>query len=321
LIQHILAVIVAIAVDKVLGDPRWLPHPVRGMGLIINKLEPLLNRGKFLIAKGTLTAFIVTIIPVIFSLVLLKITYDIHLTFGILMEAILIYTTIAQKNLGEAAMEVYTPLQAGDMDQAREKLSWIVGRDTVNLDEAEIVRGVVESVAENTSDGITAPIFYAMIGGAPFAMFYRAVNTLDSMLGYKNEKYLLFGRASAKWDDWMNFIPSRITGFCMIISNARFITQPFKQCLKILIRDAKKHPSPNSGWGEAAMAAILGVQLGGTNTYKGLVSIRARMGEPINPLRKEHIRIAISIMQRTVYLFTLLLVIGGLLYELSRTWS
>jgi adenosylcobinamide-phosphate synthase len=321
MIQHILAVILAVALDKVLGDPRWLPHPVRGMGGMIYKLEPILNKGKYRVQKGTITAFIVTFISVLITLFIIKFSYTVHISFGIIIEAFLIYTTIAEKNLGDAAMEVYYPLADDDLEKAREKLGWIVGRDTEKLDEQEIVRGVVETVAENTSDGVTAPIFYAIIGGAPLAFFYRAVNTLDSMLGYKNERYLLFGRASAKWDDWMNFIPSRITGFCMVVSNLNVSVVSFRACIKILLRDARKHPSPNSGWGEAAMAAILGVQLGGTNTYKGLVSIRAKMGNPTNLLQKNHILESIGIMKRTVFLFTLLMIIGGFLYELSSTWS
>jgi adenosylcobinamide-phosphate synthase len=321
MIQHIFAIILAIGLDKVVGDPRWLPHPVRGIGWLIYKLEPFLNRGKYKIWKGTLTACIVTIIPVLIGLFFIKLSYNLHISIGIIVEAFLIYTTIAEKSLGDAAKEVYQPLNDGDIEKAREKLGWIVGRDTEKLNEQEIVRGVVETVAENTSDGVTAPIFYSMIGGAPFALFYRSVNTLDSMLGYKNEKYLLFGRASAKWDDWMNFIPSRITGFCMVVSNLMVSTVSFKQCIKILLRDAKKHPSPNSGWGEAAMAAILGVQLGGTNTYKGIVSIRAKMGDPTHSLQMSHILESIGVMKRTVFLFTLLMIIGGFLYELASTWS
>ena len=183
------------------------------------------------------------------------------------------------KKSAEAGMEVYRPL-AGKKDEAGLKLSYIVGRDTEKLDESEIVRGTIETVAENTSDGITAPLFWAFIGGAPLAMVYRVINTCDSMVGYKNEKYSDFGWASAKLDDVVNWIPSRITGFLMLLAY-RPEKAKIKATWKILFRDAKKHPSPNSGWCEAAAAALLGVQLGGVNTYKGIVSNRALMGDPL----------------------------------------
>jgi adenosylcobinamide-phosphate synthase len=321
MIEHIIAVIIAIGLDKLLGDPKWLPHPVRGMGWLISKLESILNKGKYKVLKGTITAFIVVIIPFLLTLLTVKWSYQLHSVIGVLVESFLIFTTIAQRSLASAAMDVYTPLSNQQIDKAREKLAWIVGRDTENLNEEEIVRGVVETVAENTSDGITAPIFYAMIGGAPFAIVYRAVNTLDSMVGYKNERYLLFGRASAKWDDWLNLIPSRLTGVCMVTGNLHVSSLPVKKLFEILFRDAKKHPSPNSGWGEAAMAALLGVQLGGTNYYKGQVSIRPKMGTRLRLLQKEHILHSISIMNRTVCVFTCLAVIGGVLIVLSNTWS
>ena len=195
-------------------------------------------------------------------------------------------TTIAHKSLKDAALEVYDPLQKEDYQEARLKLSYIVGRDTEQLDESEIVRGTVETVAENTSDGVTAPMFWAWIGGAPFALLYRAINTCDSMVGYKNDKYSEFGWASARMDDVVNWIPSRLTGFIMLLANRPQKTK-VKKTWKILFRDAKKHPSPNSGWCEAAAAAILGVQLGGVNTYKGIVSNRALMGDPLYPLESE----------------------------------
>ncbi|MFZ3588598.1 adenosylcobinamide-phosphate synthase CbiB [Bacillus sp. DJP31] len=319
---HLTAVLLAIGIDKLLGDPQWLPHPVRGMGWMISKLDRILNKGSQKVLKGTCTAFIVTLVPFMMAILLTHYSYQFHIVAGIIVEAFLIFTTIAQNSLAKAAMDVYLPLKDGEVETARKKLSWIVGRDTENLDEGEIVRGVVETVAENTSDGITAPIFYAVIGGAPLAIFYRSVNTLDSMLGYKNEKYLLFGRASAKWDDWMNLIPSRLTGLCMILGSLHVSALPIRKAFRVLFRDSRNHPSPNSGWGEAAMAALLGVQLGGMNTYIGLVSNRPKMGVSIRLLQQEHILTSISIMNRTVYLFLILSAIfGGVLYVLSITWG
>lgn len=322
MLEHIIAVILATLLDRWIGDPKWLPHPVVGIGRIITWLDKRLNTGSHRILKGTITSMVTTLIAFILSLIIVYGAYKFHPFLGIVIEAIIIFTTIAQKSLASAAMEVYKPLKSGQLDTAREKLGWIVGRDTDRLEEGEIVRGVVETVAENTSDGITAPIFYALIGGAPLAMFYRAVNTLDSMLGYKNEKYLLFGRASAKWDDWMNLIPSRLTGFCMVFANITLSANSFTKTLSILVSDAKKHPSPNSGWGEAAMASLLGVELGGTNYYKGVISIRFKMGHKINVLQEEHIPQAILIMNRTIYFFTTAMIaIGGILYVLSDAWG
>lgn len=245
--------------------------------------------------------------------------YLLHPAAGIMMEAVLISTTIAQKSLKEAALSVYSPLVKDDMAEARHKLSWIVGRDTDNLEEPEIVRGAVETVAENTSDGITAPLFWALVGGAPLAIIYRAINTCDSMVGYKNERYGEFGWASARLDDAANWIPSRITSFCMLLGNRPFHMSR-TEALKIVLRDARKHPSPNSGWGEGAVAAILGVQLGGINFYKGVVSNRATMGDALTRLEKNHILEVNKIVCATVPLFVMLLWLGGILYEMAISW-
>lgn len=247
-------------------------------------------------------------------------SYQIHVVAGILVESLFIATTIARKSLQEAALEVYKPLQKGDLQEARVKLSYIVGRDTERLDESELVRGTVETVAENTSDGVTAPLFWAFIGGAPLAMVYRAINTCDSMVGYKNERFLQFGWASAKLDDLVNWLPSRLSGYMMLIAHKPLLLKR-TDAWRIFLRDARKHPSPNSGWLEAAVAVLLGVQLGGVNYYKGLVSNRARMGEAYTPLKKAHILLTNRILTSTTILFILLLWIGGIAIELASTWS
>ncbi|KIO61736.1 hypothetical protein B4065_1208 [Caldibacillus thermoamylovorans] len=235
------------------------------------------------------------------------------------MEAVLISTTIAQKGLQDAALEVYRPLQDHQLDEARKKLSYIVGRDTNQLDEREITRGAVETVAENTSDGVTAPMFWAFVGGAPLAFVYRAVNTCDSMVGYKNDRYHEFGFASAKLDDLMNWIPARLTGMLMILVN-KTLQGSKKEAWQLLFRDAGNHPSPNSGWCEAAAAALLGVQLGGRNTYKGVVSRRAFIGNPLRPLTSNDIIETIKILKRTSLAFLILLWVGGVFIELANTW-
>lgn len=260
----------------------------------------------------------VTIFFSVIAGVLVFISYRIHFILGIFIETVIITFMIAEKSLKEAAVEVYEPLAQNDFDQARLKLSWIVGRDTDTLGEEEIVRGTVETVAENTSDSVTAPLFWTLIGGAPLAVLYRVANTADAMVGYRNEKYEQFGFASAKLDDVLNYIPSRLTAFVMIIVNRT--SRAKKECFHLIRRDAKKHPSPNSGFPETAMAALLGVQLGGRNTYKGVVSTRAKLGDPIHPLKANHIQQSVQMMERTNTFFVLLLMIGGALIAMAVTW-
>jgi adenosylcobinamide-phosphate synthase len=310
---HIIALTLAFIIDLLIGDPKWLPHPVRGMGKLITIFEQRLNQGQNRKTKGIVfLLFYLTIITLIVGSLML-VSYQLHWGLGVLVEAFIISTTIATKGLKDAAMEVYLPLKGNDFITARKKLAMIVGRDTQNLNEEDIVRGAVETVAENTSDGITAPLFYALLGGGVLAIVYRAVNTCDSMVGYKNERYYDFGWASARFDDLLNLLPSRITGVIMVLINCSQVSKV--GCFKIVIRDAKKHPSPNSGWLEAAMAALLAVQLGGRNTYKGIESLRALMGDPIIPLQRDHIIFANNIMVRTCIGFLIFLwMVGGLIY-------
>ncbi|MEH7178370.1 adenosylcobinamide-phosphate synthase CbiB [Neobacillus vireti] len=319
IVYHLIAITLAYFIDIFVGDPPNWPHPVRWIGSMIAFFEKRLNTGKNKKLKGVAMLLFVLLIAFSTVLIVVVISYKIHPVVGIAVEGIIIATTIAQKSLKQAALEVYEPLGRGDLPSARIKLSYIVGRDTEGLDEGEIARGAIETVAENTSDGVTAPLFWALIGGAPLAMVYRATNTCDSMAGYLNERFKEFGWASAKWDDVMNWIPSRITGILMLLGTKPLEIR-YQRAWTILIRDAKKHPSPNSGWGEAAVAAILGIQLGGINYYKGIVSNRARMGEAINSIQADHIILANRVMGKTVLLFILFLWIGGMTLEFAFTW-
>lgn len=321
LMEHIIAIWLAVFLDLLIGDPRWMPHPVIGMGKLIGVLDKSLNKGRNKRIKGVFLLAIICTTVFSLSFLIVYYSYNINAWLGIAVEALLIFTTISQKSLAEAARAVEQPLAIDDLKESRIKLSWIVGRDTDHLEEPELVRGTVETVAENTSDGITAPLFYSLIGGAPLALVYRAVNTCDSMVGYKNDIYYLFGWASARFDDVLNLIPSRLTGIAMIISNSMFVEQPFHKSWNIMIRDAKKHPSPNSGWCEAATAGLLQIQLGGINQYKGVISERARMGDPTQMLTLLHIGQSIKIMNRTVWLYVIFLTIGGVCIEIARTWS
>lgn len=317
--MHILAVLFGQLLDLIIGDPLKLPHPVRWIGNVIGFLTRKLNHGKHRTLKGALTALIVvgTVTFVTFCIVYLS--YKINLVVGLFIETILIAIGLAQKSLKEAAMVVYDAIQKSDLEEARVKLSWIVGRDTTHLDEPEIVRGVVETVSENTSDGITAPLFYAILFGATGLWAYKAINTLDSMVGYKNETYMEFGRVSARLDDIANFIPSRITGLFILLFTKNQTNGSFKERFKSWLLDAKKHPSPNSGYLEAATAYQLGIQLGGYNSYKGITSFRAHMGKANQTLQAKHIKETISHMFIVSWLFVLIL--GGVYLAISFAWS
>lgn len=316
---HLLAVTLAYLLDLLIGDPKNWPHPVRWMGTMIAFLDKRWNSGSHKKQKGMLMTSSVLLTVVLVTAVTVYGAYSLHTGVGVVLEAFVISTAIAQKSLKEAALEVYDPLSKGDLAEARSKLSYIVGRDTEKLDEGEIVRGTVETVAENTSDGVTAPLFWGAVGGAPLAIAYRAINTCDSMVGYRNERYGQFGWASAKLDDLVNFIPSRLTALMMLLS-MKAKAGTFKNGMEITLRDAPKHPSPNSGWCEASAAAILGIQLGGVNYYKGLISNRARMGEPVITLQSIHIKQSITLMQRSSLSFLLLLWLGGICIAFAFPW-
>ncbi|WP_042463885.1 adenosylcobinamide-phosphate synthase CbiB [Neobacillus dielmonensis] len=319
LVNHLLSITLAYLLDMLVGDPPNWPHPVRWIGSFIALLEKRWNRGNHRKTKGIAMLLVILVSVLAVAALIVLLAYRIHPYVGIAAEAVMIASTIAQKSLREASMAVYQPLIKGDLAKARTKLSYIVGRDTDTLAEGEISRGAIETVAENTSDGVTAPLFWALLGGAPLAMVYRAANTCDSMVGHVSDRFKEFGWASAKWDDVMNWVPSRITGMMMALGNRPACSHRSKTWA-ILFRDAVKHPSPNSGWGEAAMAAILGIQLGGINYYKGVVSDRAKMGDPLQPIQAGHILQANAIMSKTVFLFILFLWIGGIILETAFTW-
>ncbi|EGD51113.1 cobalamin biosynthesis protein CobD, partial [Thermoanaerobacter ethanolicus JW 200] len=222
---------------------------------------------------------------------------------------LIIYTCLATKDLGKAAGRVYEALIKGDIVEARKRLSYIVSRDTDRLDVENISRGAIETVAENISDGIIASMFYAFIGGAPLAIFYKAASTLDSMVGYRNEKYLDLGFASAKLDDILNFIPARITGFLIVIA-AFLLGYDYKNSWRIFLRDRLKHQSPNSAHGEAAVAGALNIQLGGLNYYFGKPEIKPTLGDGKEKITPQHIKDSIKIMYMTSFLGLVVFYIG-----------
>ncbi|MGE7273364.1 adenosylcobinamide-phosphate synthase CbiB [Brevibacillus panacihumi] len=291
--------VTAYLIDRVVGDPRSLPHPVVIIGWWISRLEWLIRtcvkQEKHLKAAGVLFPLLIVAgsYAVVWLIIWAGALVSPWLSFA--LSAWLISTTIATKGLADAGLEIMRHLQAGDIPAARRSLSMVVGRDTEHLDEAEICRGAVETVAENIVDAIVSPLIYAAIGGAPLAMAYRAANTLDSMLGYKNEKYRNLGWASARFDDVANYIPARLTAL-LLLAASWLLRLDVRQSWQIIRRDAHLHPSPNSGLPEAAVAGALGVQLGGLNTYQGVPSERARLGDARRPLRPEDIRMTVRLM-------------------------
>lgn len=317
MIHHVLAIGFGIVLDRLIGDPPAWPHPVRWIGSLISGLTVRLNNPKHALRNGFIMLGIVLLAVVSLTVVLVMSAYAVSPVIGVALEAVLIAVGLSQKSLQQAAEDVYAPLVQKDFLRAREKLSWIVGRDTEGLGESEITRGVVETVSENTSDGVTAPMFWALLFGAPGLWLYKAVNTCDSMVGYRNDEFREFGFASAKFDDVLNYVPSRITGFLIVVLTKNDSGMPLKKRLSIWLRDAPKHPSPNSGWLEAATAVQLGVELGGVNSYGGVRSIRAKMGEPLVSLQAQHIRRAVHHMHIAAAGFFVLIAIGGMLFELT----
>lgn len=313
-------VFAAYLIDLAVGDPRWLPHPVVLIGKAIEKLEYLMRRmaqSPFsLQAAGLLTAVLITGASWFLTFLLISWCFKINFWAGSLLSVWLISTTVAARGLAGAAGEIYTLLREGDLAAARTKVGMIVGRDTGEMDPGSVIRATVETVAENIVDGVVAPVFYAFIGGAPLAMAYRAVNTLDSMLGYKNERYINFGMASARLDDLANYIPARITG-ALLIAAAFLLRMSPKGALAAILRDAPGHPSPNSGIPESAVAGALGIRLGGLNYYGGRASFRAHMGEGKVPLEPVHIIHTIRLM----YVASGLAVIGGILISAAAFYG
>ncbi len=308
-----LQIILALFLDLLLGDPRWLPHPVCALGWLAQRLEGPLRSRLPLRQAGITAVVLVVVVSVVCVLVIQTVAALINPLVGDLASIVLLYSCFATQSLRQHALAVFRPLQRGDLDEARKKVSWLVGRDTDQLDEAEVTRATVESVAENTVDGVTAPLIFALIAGAPGAFFYKAVNTLDSNFGYKNERYLEFGWAAARFDDLVNFIPARISAL-LVIPAALICHLDWRGSWRIFRRDRHNHPSPNGGQIEAAMAGALGIRLGGENSYFGKKSFRPYMGDGVNSLNGTHIQLTIRLMVVTTLIVAVCgLVIRGLL--------
>ncbi|ODS34661.1 MAG: cobalamin biosynthesis protein [Candidatus Scalindua rubra] len=284
-----LQIAIAFILDFLIGDPRWIPHPVRIIGRCIEYLEKILLR-IFISERvaGILLTGIVVFGTYLITYKIICIFSGIGKIWGIAISTIIIFYSLSIRDLLREAGNVLKALKSGNIRKARKNLSRIVGRDTHSLNEQQITRGCIETSAESSVDGIIAPLFYAFIGGPALAMAYKSINTLDSMVGYKNEKYCNFGWASAKLDDIVNYVPARIAAIILPISSY-LCGADYSNSVKIVKRDSRKHPSPNSGIPEAAIAGALGIRLGGLSTYDGITSNKPFIGDPINNIVFDHI--------------------------------
>lgn len=310
--------VLAFLFDTIIGDPRSKFHPVVLIGHLIATLESFFYRESFgnlakLFSGGIL---VIIVLFVSYEAAHAIVTFSNYVTIpwgAELLQALFLSFSISPKSLAQAGREICALLVQEKLEVARQRLSWIVGRDTNELPEGEIVRATVETIAENTNDGIIAPLFFFCIGGVPLAFLYRAANTMDSMLGYKNKRYLYFGRVAARLDDVLNFIPARMTGVLFIMS-AFLLGYDYRYAFSIMRRDAALHPSPNGGYCEASMAGALHIRLGGFNRYFGKKTFRAYMGTATQELMPRHIMEAIRMMYTASILWLICV------YAISLFW-
>lgn len=312
MLHWMLALCIGYILDLCFGDPYWLPHPIRLIGKLISvtekcirKLFPKTQKGE--LSGGFFFVLIVLAVSTIVPTCIIWFGFSIHFYVGLLIESIMCYQMLATKSLKVESMKVYKKLKDGDLDGARKAVSMIVGRDTENLTEEGIAKAAVETVAENTSDGIIAPMIYMAIGGATLGFFYKAVNTMDSMVGYKNDNYMYFGRIAAKLDDILNYLPARISAFLMFFSS--FILQlNYRQAWKIFRRDRYNHASPNSAQTESVCAGALDIQLAGDAYYFGKLHKKKTIGDPKRSVTYEEIVLANRLLYMTSFVGILLLI-------------
>lgn len=310
---HMAAFAAGFILDCLFGDPYWLPHPIRAIGSLISKTEQWLRKGKNpqdekkQRTRGKWLAAIVLLVTFVVSVAVLLAGYAIHPWAGVFVEAVMTYQILAAKCLASESKKVWRCLSEKDVEGARHAVSMIVGRDTDCLSAEQIAKAAIETVAENTSDGVIAPMLYTALGGPVPGFLYKAVNTMDSMVGYKNDRYLHFGRAAAKLDDAVNYIPSRISAYLMVL--AAFVCGKDlsgKGAWKIYRRDNRNHASPNSAQTESTCAGALGVCLAGDAVYFGKVVKKPTIGDALRPVEYEDIRRANRLMYGTAVLCDLI---------------
>ena len=303
-----LQIILTLILDSILGDPRWLPHPVRFIGWLTLKSEKfcraIITREK---SAGVVAVLFVLTITGSVTWIVLWFTASLHPWLGDAVSILLLYTCFAARDLIVHSTNVYTALQSNDLPKAREMVAMIVGRDTAELDEAGVVRACVESVAENTVDGVIAPLFWAIIGGPFGALLYKAVNTMDSTFGYKNERYQYFGWAPARIDDLANFLPARLAGILVVLASF-ILGLNGRLSWRIFRRDRLQHASPNAAQTEAAVAGALGISLGGGAFYFGEMVHKPAIGDPMMEPEAGHILQT----NRILLMVTVLFVLSGL---------
>lgn len=318
MLEKVIVIVAAFILDLILGDPHFLWHPVQGMGYIIKYLERILrtlfgirddrelDKAKKRIAGGIMVVLVI-ILSVLPVYLILKLADIIHPYVRVSVEIIMCYQMLATRSLCVESMKVYKELKNGTIESARNAVSMIVGRDTQKLDEVGVIKAAVETVAENTSDGVTAPLFYLALFGVYGAFIYKAVNTMDSMIGYKNDRYIFFGTAAAGLDDLLNYIPARISALLMILASY-FLGLDGKMAWKIYKRDRYKHASPNSAQTEAVCAGALGVRLAGDAYYFGKLLKKPYIGDSLRDVEAEDIKRANGLMYITSILMLICMV-------------
>lgn len=320
MLYHTIALAAGYLLDLLIGDPRWLYHPVCLIGNLIALLEkgirkifPKTEKGE--LSGGVLEVVLVCLISLGVPWVVLSVLYRYMPLAGLALETFWCYQLLATKSLKDESMKVYDRLKNGTIEEARYAVSMIVGRDTAELTEEGVTKAAVETVAENGSDGVIAPMLYMALGGVPLMFLYKGINTMDSMLGYKNDRYLYFGRCAAKLDDLANYIPARISGWLMVA--AAFLTgMDGKNAAKIYKRDRRNHASPNSAQTEAAVAGALRVQLAGNAYYFGKLYEKPTIGDKLREVEPEDIRRANRLLYGASVLSVLLCLGGRLLIQL-----
>jgi len=299
-IYSIYACFIGFFIDFIIGDPQWLFHPIRLIGKLIVFFEKYFrkifsNTKKGLKIAGLLLVILVCSISSGIVFIIVFFTYKLNFYCGLIFESIICYFMIAAKALKTESINVYNKILYADINESRKAVSMIVGRDVNVLDEKGVIKAAVETVAENLSDGVIAPIIYMIIGGSTLGIFYKAINTMDSMIGYKNDRYIYFGKSAAKLDDFMNFFPSRISAFIMILASF-ILKKDYKNAVRIFKRDRFKHSSPNSGQTEAVCAGALDIQLAGDAYYFGKLYKKPLIGDAIKDVNPKNILEINSIM-------------------------
>lgn len=318
--MHLMALAIGFVADLLFGDPHWLPHPIRGIG----KLVELVERGARAIfpatpsgqrVAGVVLVLVVCAVPMALCCLMLWLAFQISWLLALVLESVVCYQMLAVKSLRDESMKVYEALTEGTIEQARYAVSRIVGRDTDALDEKGVAKAAVETVAENTSDGVIAPLLFMGIGGAPLGVLYKAVNTMDSMVGYKNDQYRYLGTCAARLDDVFNYIPARLAALLMCVA-AAFLRMDARAAWRIWRRDHAKHLSPNAAHTESACAGALGLMLAGNGWYFGKLVEKPTIGDARRDIEPDDIVRANRLLYMTAVLGLLTALVVGLLVSL-----